>query len=137
MKTVNINIQLDPIEDGVDWEQNEETKTVNYGSLIIGTNGECRFAEEAEVMNILDRLGDHAEFDRIPNTHFMIVYNKNKVIHFGDSKYFVGSAMILKEDGVGLVFITEEEAEVARNKFIGRFITLVSNGVKFSGYEVN
>ena len=32
MKTVNINIQLDPIEDGVDWEQKEETKTANYGS---------------------------------------------------------------------------------------------------------
>ena len=53
MKEIEINIQLDPVEDGAIMFPKQVVRE-DKGALIIGTNGEYRFAKEAEREGLMD-----------------------------------------------------------------------------------
>ena len=74
MKEIEINIQLDPVEDGAIVIPKLVVRE-DKGALIIGTNGEFRFAKEAEVYEILDRLGMNCAADYMGTTDYITVFN--------------------------------------------------------------
>ena len=53
MKTLNVTIELDPVNDGAVFAENR-FKNKEEGALIIGTNGEKRIAGASEAQRILD-----------------------------------------------------------------------------------
>ena len=53
MKNIEINIQLDPVEDGISWTPKKVKQEGKY-ALVIGTNGKYRLIDENEAVDILD-----------------------------------------------------------------------------------
>lgn len=135
MKEIEINIQLDPVDDGA-IVVSEQVKRKDKGALIIGTNGEYRFADEEEAYEILDRLAFKSASDYMGKSEFLVIYNAQKVLASGGSRFVVGSVMIIKGTERGLEFLSEAEAEKAKNEFISRLAVLCGSGIQFSAYEI-
>ena len=136
MKTFDISIQLDPVEDGVAVILQKQVKRKDKVALIIGTNGEHRIAEEAEAYVILDRLSVNCISEFVGKTEYLMVYNAKKVINTGEGRYVVGSVMIVKGTEKGVGFLSKEEAEEAKAEFESRLVTLCGGGIQFSAYEI-
>ena len=104
--------------------------------MIIGTNGEYRFAKEAEAYEILDRLGMNCAADYMGMTDYMTVFNLKKVLNTGGSQFVVGSVMIVKGTERGIEFLNEAEVEEAKVEFESRLAVLCGSGIQFSAYEI-
>ncbi len=135
MKEIEINIQLDPVEDGAIMIPKQVSRE-DKGALIIGTNGEYRFAKEAEAYEILDRLGMNCAADYMGKTDYMTIFNAKKVLSTGESQFVVGSVMIIKGTERGIEFLNEAEAEEAKIEFESRLAVLCGSGIQFSAYEI-
>ncbi len=136
MQTVEINIQLDPLVDGIN-QVPSKIKLEGKSALVIGTNGKYRVVEEEEAESILDRLSGNCRSNCLEHTDFLVVCNGKKIIITGDSKYVVGSVLIVKAGKNGVDYLTDEEVEQAKTEFITRLVTLCADGVEFSAYEMN
>lgn len=135
MKAFEIGIQLDPVNDGANWIP-EKMRCKNRGALIVGTNGQYRFAEEEEALEILDRLSGTCASDYMGKTEYLIVYNSNKVLSAGTKQYLAGSAMIVKGTAKGIEFLSQAEMEATLKEFESRLVILCGNGIQFSAYEI-
>lgn len=139
MKKMEIDIQLDPVKDGASWIPDKMT-IKGRGALIIGTNGQYRFAEEDEVMGIFDQLSGCGASDYLGQTAFLVVYNSNKVLYTDDGRFFVGSVVIVKGTAKGtakgIEFLDEAEIEEVKTEFESRLSMLCGNGFQFSAYEI-
>ena len=135
MKEIEINIQLDPVEDGAIVIPKQVVRE-DKGALIIGTNGEYRFAKEAEAYEILDRLGINCAADYMGRTDDMTIFNAKKVLNAGGSQFVVGSVMIVKGTERGIEFLNEAEVEEAKVEFESRLAVLCGSGIQFSAYEI-
>ena len=135
MKEIEINIQLDPVEDGAIVIPKQVVRE-DKGALIIGTNGEFCFAKEAEVYEILDRLGMNCAADYMGTTDYMTVFNSKKVLNTGGCQFVVGSVMIIKGTERGIELLNEVEVEEAKIEFESRLAVLCGGGIQFSAYEI-
>lgn len=135
MKEIEINIQLDPVEDGAIVIPKQVVRE-DKGALIIGTNGEYRFAKEAEAYEILDRLSINCAADYMGMTDYMTIFNAKKVLNAGGSQFVVGSVMIIKGTERGIEFLNEAEVEEAKVEFESRLAVLCGSGIQFSAYEI-
>lgn len=135
MEKIEIDIQLDPIQDGANWVP-DKMKVKGSGALIIGTNGEYRFVKEEEASEILAKLLGCCEPNYLGKTSFLVLYNSKKLICTGDGKFLVGSAMIMKATSRGIAFLEECEIDAAKKEFERRIVTLCGNGIQFSAYEI-
>ena len=138
MKSVEVNIALDPVNDGASIiNLNVEKK--DLGSLIIGTNGDRKKASLAETVEILTKLQDIAYGEPMGNTPYIVIFNGERILHLESGTYFIGSAVIMKDEGMGggLDLLTGDEFDEAARVFAGRLVTLVANGQDFSAYEIN
>ncbi len=135
MKTLNVTIELDPINDGAVVTECSFQKK-DEGALIIGTNGKRRIADVIETQQILNHLNDVGHGEYMGKTDYLMMINGNKVLNFGTGRCFIGSALIMKFDGKGLGFLTGEEFEEAAKEFESRLITIVGDGQEFSAYEL-
>lgn len=135
MKKMNIDIQLDPVKDGTNWGI-DNTKNKREGALIVGTNGKYRFVEEEEAREILERLYECSAFDYLGKSSFLLIYNRKKVLYANDTKFLVGSGMIVRATKKGLEFIDKSEILEAKMEFESRIVTLCGNDILFSAYEI-
>lgn len=69
-------------------------------------------------------------------SEFLVIYNAQKVLVAGGSRFVVGSVMIIKGTERGLEFLCEAEVEEAKNEFISRLAVLGGSGIQFSAYEI-
>lgn len=136
MKVIEISIQLDPVEDGAVVIPKQERRK-DKGALIIGTNGEYRFAGEKEAYDIFDRLSVNSEADYMGKTGFLVIFNARKVLVVSGSRFVVGSVMIVKGTDRGIELLDEEEAEIAKTEFESRLVILCGSGIQFSAYEIS
>mgnify|MGYP003292010592 CR=1 FL=1 len=136
MQNIEINIQLDPVEDGISWTPKKVKQEGKY-ALVIGTNGKYRLIDESEAVEILDRLSSNITSDYMGHTGFFVVCNKNKIIRTGDSRFIAGSVLIVKAGKSGTDLLTEEEVEKAKAEFACRLATLCADGMEFSAYEMD
>ena len=135
MKAIDINIQLDPVEDGASFIP-DEVRRKDKGALIIGTNGEYRIAGEEEAYELLDRLAMNGVSDYMGKTDYIVVFNAKKVLCVSGTKFVVGSVMIVKGTDKGLKFLDDEEIEEAKAEFESRLVVLCGSGIQFSAYEI-
>ncbi len=134
MNTIDIKISLNPVDDGAELLTKKIIRK-DEGALVIGTNGQSRIADCDETAEILDRLSgvSHGEF--IGKSDFMAVFNADKIMEVGGGRYFIGSALILKQGNDGLTTLKECDFETAAAVFESRLGTLVCDGQGFSAYE--
>ena len=93
-------------------------------------------AKEAEVYEILDRLGMNCAADYMGMTDYMTVFNSKKVLNTGGSQFVVGSVMIIKGTERGIELLNEVEVEEAKIEFESRLAVLCGGGIQFSAYEI-
>ena len=62
MQNIEINIQLDPVEDGISWTPKKVKQEGKY-ALVIGTNGKYRLIDENEAVDILERFEGGCDSD--------------------------------------------------------------------------
>ena len=98
MDTMEINIALDPINDGAVMKETR-LKRKDEGALIIATNGESRIVDAYEAQEILDKLNEIGHGEYMGNSDYIAMMNGDKIINFGTGKCFVGSAIVMKFDG--------------------------------------
>ena len=135
MDTMEINIALDPINDGAVIKETR-LKRKDEGALIIATNGESRIVDAYEAQEILDKLNEIGHGEYMGNSDYIAMMNGDKIINFGTGKCFVGSAIVMKFDGRTLTMLVGDEFEKAAAEFRSRLITLVCEGQEFSAYEL-
>lgn len=135
MDTLDINIALDPINDGAVIKETR-LKRKDEGALIIATNGESRIVDAYEAQEILDKLNEIGHGEYMGNSDYIAMMNGDKIINFGTGKCFVGSAIVMKFDGRTLSMLVGDEFEKAAAEFRSRLITLVCEGQEFSAYEL-
>ena len=135
MKTIEISIRLDPVEDGIRRMPKEE-KMEGKHALVIGTNGKYRVIEEEETISLIDRLLGNLRIDYMGKSAFLVVYNASKVIVTGEGEYIAGSVLVIKADKNGIALLDTEEIEAAKVEFAARLVTLCADGVDFSAYEI-
>ena len=136
METIEVNISLDPVNDGVVCRRTD-VRRKEKGALIIATSGEYRIADEDEAQELLDKLSEKGVGEYIGNTDYLAVLNKDKIISVGYEKYFVGTAVIVKYDGKSSPsMLSDDEFDEAAKQFVSRLITLVGDGQEFSAYEI-
>ena len=135
MKTIEISIRLDPVEDEIRRMPKEEN-TEGKQALVIGTNGKYRVIGEDETIDIIDKLSDNFRFDYMGKNLFLVVYNASKVISTGESQFIAGSVLIIKADENGITLLNNEEIENAKAEFAARLVTLCADGIEFSAYEI-
>lgn len=135
MDTLDINIALDPINDGAVIKETR-LKRKDEGALIIATNGESRIVDAYEAQDILDKLNEIGHGEYMGNSDYIAMMNGDKIINFGTGKCFVGSAIVMKFDGRTLSMLVGDEFEKAAAEFRSRLITLVCEGQEFSAYEL-
>ena len=107
MKNIEISIQLDPVNDGVN-SFPTDVRMKGRGALVIGTNGNYRFIAEDEAIEVMDKLSGCCETEYICKTSYLVVYNSKKVIKTIEGKFFVGSALIVKGTNAGMGFLSED-----------------------------
>ena len=135
MDTVNIQIALDPINDGASFIP-KETEVKNEGALIIATNGDHKIINEIEAADLLEKLSGYSRSEFLGKTPYMIVMHEKKAIRIADGQFFVGSALVLKSDRNGVAMLSGDDYEKAKWEFASRIVTLVCNGQEFSAYEI-
>ena len=135
MKTLNVTIKLDPVNDGAVFAENRFKKKAE-GALIIGTNGDYRIADALEAENILDRLSEVEHGEYLGNSNYVALFNGDKIINFENGKCFIGSAIILKYEHEKLSLLTDEDFRKAAGEFESRLITIVGDGQEFSAFEI-
>lgn len=135
MKNIDITIQLDPVNDGVS-SIPANVKMKGRGALVIGTNGNYRFIDEDEAVEILDKLSGNCGTDYMGKNNYLVVYNSKKVIKAIEGRFIVGSVLIVKGTDKGIEFLEEDEINTVINEFASRMATLCSGDMQFSAYEI-
>lgn len=135
MKTLNVTIELDPVNDGAVFAENRFKKK-EEGALIIGTNGESRIADALETNSILDRLSEVGHGEYLGKSDYIAMFNGDKIINFGTGRCFIGSVIILKYAHEKLSLLEGEDFQEAAKEFESRLITIVGDGQEFSALEL-
>lgn len=89
-----VNINLDPVNDGIEME-NEKENTLAESALLIATDGQKRTVGFPEAMSILKRM-NNIRAERLGNTDYVALYNGDRIVNFGKGKFFIGSVLILR-----------------------------------------
>ena len=135
MNTIEVKINLDPVNDGAVINP-ERIMKKEEGALIIGTNGKTKIVPKDFAVDILDELSGSLQGEYMGKTPFLVVMNGEKVINIGCRDYFIGSALIVKSTKDGISMLAGEDFEKAKKEFVSRLITLVGDGQEFSAYEL-
>ena len=137
MKSMEVNIALDPVNDGAS-AINLNVEKKDIGSLIIATNGERKKATLAETVEILSKLEKVSYGEFMGDSNFIMIVNSEKILTLETGMYFIGSAVIMKDEGKGrgLELLSGDEFDAAATEFAGRLVTLSGNGQDYSAYEI-
>ena len=133
---MDIRITLDPVYDGPVIRESVGEKK-ERGALIIATNGERRMADFDEAADLLNRLSETGYGDYMGKTHYMIMVNKDKLLEVGESRFLIGTAIIVKYNGDGIIsLLSEEDAKEAEKEFESRLCSVVWGREAYSAYEL-
>lgn len=135
MKTIEISINLDPINDRIIFHDNDGTEHCK-GGLVIATNGDYKVVSVKEVKGILDSLADDMEGSHLGNSPYIAIMNAKSIFNVESGNCFVGSALIMKRKNICLEPLEEDDFEEAKKEFISRLTTLVCGDQEFSALEI-
>ena len=103
---------------------------------MIATNGDYRILDVDNVSDLLDDLWNLSYSESMGKSGFIAIFNARKIIWVGGRRYFIGSALIMKEDEGGVTTLNGDDYEKAVKEFRSRLVTLVCDGQEFSAYEL-
>ena len=133
---MEINIRLDPVNDGAVLMESG-VKKGKEGALVIGTNGVYRLIDYKEAESIIGDLSDIGDGGYLGRTPYVVMFNGNKVLQFGECRCFVGSVLVMKDNGRNcLSLLSEDEVQEAVTAFTSRLIRLISDGQEFIAFEL-
>ena len=137
MREIEVNINLDPVNDGADII-NKNVEVKDRGSLIIATNGERKKAGIDETADYLSRLIQNSYGEFIGKTPYILIINSEKIFKAECGNYFIGSAVIMKDEekGKGLELLSGDEFTEAAKAFEGRLVVITAGGKDYSAYEI-
>ena len=135
MNRLDINIDLDPVNDGAEIIETKIRKKYE-GALIIATNGKSRIAGTDEAEEIISELGENGEGTRLGNTFYIAIYNWHKVLDMGQGRCLIGSVIIMKRRDNKLYPLEGDDFEDAAQEFQSRLVTVVGDGQEFSALEL-
>ena len=136
MKTIEININLDPVKDGAVCIAKPVTICEKVG-VVVGTNGKSRIVTETEIKRIFEMLGENSGVEPMGKSGYAAIFRADRVMKIEDDHYFVGSALILKCKGEILEKIEPDLIEEAKEAFISRLKMLKNADVQFSAYQLD
>lgn len=138
MKTLEVNIALDPVHDGATVMNLKDVVIKEESALIIATNGQKRAANFAEATELLNRLKPvcHGEF--MGKSPYIMIINADKILKLDTGSFFIGSALIMKDEGDGkhMGSLSEDDLVKAENEFRSRLVKLVAGGQEYSAYQL-
>ncbi len=124
MKTLEVNIALDPVHDGATVMNLKDVVIKEESALIIATNGQKRAANFAEAAELLTRLKPvcHGEF--MGKSPYIMIINADKILKLDTGSFFIGSALIMKDEGDGkhMGSLSEDDMVKAENEFRSRLV---------------
>ncbi|SFR80672.1 hypothetical protein [[Clostridium] aminophilum] len=108
MEQITIDIQLDPLKDGIKVPQTEVSRTDAH-AVILGTNGKIRQISMKEAEHILDQMENCGAGVDLGESDYIAVYNKDRVFKAEGEDYLVGSVLVFKRIGNFLKAIPDDE----------------------------
>ena len=138
MKTLEVNISLDPVNDGAAIINVKDIKVKEESALIIATNGQKRRADISETSKIMAELKEVCQGEFMGKSPYIMIINGNKVLKLETGSFFIGSALIMKDEGDGkhMGSLNDEDIEKAEAEFRSRLVTLTANGMEYSAYQL-
>ena len=134
--SVDIRIELDPLNDGAEILPDEE-QAGDEGLLVIGTNGDHRIIGVEEADAIFDQMPDTSLVTRLGRSPYKAVINDEKIRNIGGERYFIGSVVIFKSTKEHKAeLLSGEDYEDAFEEFVSRLSWVTVNGREFTAYEV-
>ena len=108
MEQITIDIQLDPIKDGIKVPQQDVSRPDAH-AVILGTNGKMRQISMKEAENILDQMTNSGAGTNLGKSDYIAFYNKDKLFKADGEDYLVGSVLIFQRSGNVLKAIPDDE----------------------------
>lgn len=129
----DIEIKLNPLTDGIiESKIQVDSISTDRHVLIIATNGKYRLTDSIEFKDILEGLKNCVGSMILGDSDFIVLFNENKVFSLEDSRFFVGSMLVMKICGKDLLPLTDEEIVSVQDLLDGHMATLVSGNHQFS-----
>lgn len=136
MKSIEININLDPVKDGAVCIAKPVTICEKVG-VVVGTNGKFRVVTETEIKRIFEMLGENAGLEPMGKSGYAAIFRTDRIMKIEDEHYFVGSALVLKCKGDVLERMEPDMVEEAKDTFISRLRMLKNEEVQFSALQLD
>lgn len=108
MEQITIDIQLDPIKDGIKVPEQDVSRPDAH-AVILGTNGKMRQISMKEAENILDQMTNSGAGTNLGKSDYIAFYNKDKLFKADGEDYLVGSVLIFQRSGNVLKAIPDDE----------------------------
>ena len=139
MEELKVKIELEPARDGIVWpEDDNEIKSDihNTKGLVVGTDGNFRTLDLYEMDRVFEELGDNG-MARSLSDDYVICFSSNAVIYTNDSRYLVGSVLVLKTGKDSRVKdLTDIDIKKIRTLFQMGLVNLTFGDEKFQAYPL-
>ncbi len=136
MEQITIDIQLDPIKDGIKMPQQELSRPDAH-AVILGTNGKIRQVSMKEAEMILDQMATCGAGVHLGSTDYIAVYNKDRLFVADGEEYLVGSVLVFKRAGNVLKAIPDNEIGDLLEVAMAQMDTLKSGDTSFSALRID
>ncbi|SFG20994.1 hypothetical protein SAMN04487761_1087 [Lachnospiraceae bacterium C7] len=136
MEQITIDIQLDPIKDGIKLPKADISRPEEH-AVILGTNGKIRQISMKEARHILDQMADCGAGFIFGKSDYIAIYNQDKIFVADEEEYLVGSVLVFLRAGDVLKAIPDDEIENLLEIAMAQVDTLKAGDVCFSAMRVN
>ena len=135
MEQITIDIQLDPIKDGIKVPEQDVSRPDAH-AVILGTNGKMRQISMKEAENILDQMTNSGAGTNLGKSDYIAFYNKDKLFKADGEDYPVGSVLIFQRSGNVLKAIPDDEIGDLLEVAMAQMDTLKAGDACFSALRV-
>lgn len=139
MEELKIKIELDPVNDGLIWpEDNSDIKVDihNTKGVVVGTDGNFRSIDIKEMDRLFEGIGDNG-MARSLSDEYVMCFTSNAVVYTNSSSYLVGSVLVLKAGKDSRIKdLTDIDIKKIRTLFQMGLVNLSFGEMKFPAYSL-
>lgn len=131
---VKVNINMDPINDGVEFNDSEERESErDVSGMILATNNSYKLLNNQEATDLLIQFGA-INVSYFVLGEFACIYNNDKAFEVGGQSFLAGSVFILREsdDVFNLGKLNEVDIQNILSGIGDRMVNLVNGDHTFS-----
>ncbi|MBQ6409414.1 MAG: hypothetical protein IJJ64_15440 [Butyrivibrio sp.] len=141
MEELKIKINLDPVTDGIiqfpgNFNRNVGGDIRNRKALVIGTDGNFRTIDTAEMDRIFDGIGEEGYAEPVGDD-YLLCFSSKSVMNAEFTRYLVGSAVMVKVGKDSRIKpLSDIDIKLMRTYFQMGLITLTYGKKKFLAYPL-